>query len=301
MTFTLKKQRLTRSELRLGKRAISYETVAFHAPFLLTRTLKFLQMYRTKLVGSLVLAMLFWAIYLLFTTPMFFIYGAEIQGNVAVSAREIYAVSKIDSQSVFWVDPTQVAQRIKSLPNIKSATVSIRLPANVMIEVTERRPELLWQTGEKLWWVDSEGTIVPPKGDTKGMLRIIDDDQLAFEAGYQIDPTIIQGVQTLQILVPGLTVIHHSRARGLTVATPEGWTVYLGDGSKVKQKLVSLTAVLTYLKNHKIKPTYIDVANPFRPIYRETPLIPIEQPRQPRQPQQVLAHPQFASRWPIVP
>ncbi len=272
MIFTLKKQRPTRSELRLGK------PLAFPSPLPLMGVLRFWQRYQPKFIGSAVLGLLLWAVYALFTTPLFFVYGAEIRGNVAVSAQEIYAVSKVDSQSVFWLDPTDVAQRVKALPNIKAVTVSIRLPAKILIEVTERRPELLWQTTDKLWWVDSEGTIVPPKGDTKGMLRVIDDDQLPYQVGYQIDPTIIKGVQTLRILVPSLTVIHHSRARGLTVATPEGWPVYLGNGNKIKQKLVSLTAILAYLKERRIKPFYVDVGNPLRPVYKETQLIPMGQP-----------------------
>ena len=240
--------------------------------------LKFWRVRGAKLTAIFILAGLGWGLYALFSTPLFFVYGAEIQGNVAVSSREIYNASGIDSQSIFWIGPAEVIDRIMTLPNIKSALVSVSLPAKVTIEVIERRPELLWQTGETVWWVDQEGTIVPPRGDVDGMLRIIDDDRKPLEAGYRVDPTIIQGAQTLRILAPDVSVIRYSRSQGLTVATPEGWPVYLGDGSQIKAKLVVLTAVLADLKARNVTPAYINVSNPLRVVYKPKSIIRIGEP-----------------------
>ncbi|MCP4713305.1 MAG: FtsQ-type POTRA domain-containing protein, partial [Planctomycetes bacterium] len=180
--------------------------------------------------------------------PSFYVYGADIRGNSALSALEIYSVSGIDSQSIFWINSPQVAAKITALPNIKSAEVSLMLPARVKIEVVERRPQLLWQIEETVWWVDTEGTIVPPKANVKGMLRIIDDDLQPVEAGFQIDPTIIQGAQALRLLAPDVSVIRHTRAQGLIVATPEGWPVYMGNGSEMRAKLIVLSTMLAEIR-----------------------------------------------------
>ena len=276
--FSIKKQRRRRSELRLGKQAVKYEATASQPRLSLTPVLSFWQARGAKLSGFLILVGLSWIIYTLFTTPVFFIYSAEVRGNAAVSAREIYAVSGIDSQSVFWINPAEVTQRITALPNIKSASVSMTLPAQVTIEVTERRPELLWETGETIWWVDQEGTIVPPKENLENMLRIIDDDRQPLQAGYQIDMDIIRGAQTLRMLAPDVSVIRHSRLQGLTVATPEGWPVYLGDGREIKAKLVVLTTVLADLKERNTTPAYIDMRNPLRPVYQPATIIRIDPP-----------------------
>ncbi|MBI1879140.1 MAG: FtsQ-type POTRA domain-containing protein, partial [Chloroflexi bacterium] len=276
--FKVKKQRRRRSQLRLGAQAINYEATAFQPRFSITPALNFWQTRRVKLSSLLALALLGWVLYLLFTRPAFFVYTAEIRGNAAVSAREIYAISRIDSQSIFWINPAEVVKRITTLPNIKSASVSLTLPARVVIEVAERRPELLWQTGQTLWWVDQEGTVVPPKEDLTGMLRIIDDDRQPLQPGYQIDFNIVQGAQTLRVLAPDVSVIRHSRLRGLTVATPEGWPVYLGSGSEIKAKLVVLTAVLADLEERNITPAYIDMRDPLRPVYKPASVIQIGQP-----------------------
>lgn len=276
--FGPRKRRRRRSEMRLGVKTISYEATTSRPKISIKPALKFWRVRGPKLVGIALLGLLGWIVYAMFSTPLFFVYGAEIRGNVAVSSREIYSVSDIESQSIFWIRPAQVVDRILTLPNIKSASVSVALPASVTIEVVERRPELLWQTGETVWWVDQEGTIVPPKGNIDGMLRIIDDDRQPLDVGYQIDPSIIKGAQSLRILAPDVSVIRYSRSQGLTVATPEGWTIYLGNGSEIKAKLVVLTAILADLKERNVTPAYVDLANPLRPVYKPENIIQIGQP-----------------------
>ena len=101
--------------------------------------LKFWQARGVKFSGMLALGLLVWLIYMLFTSSAFFVYGAEIRGNVAVSAREIYTAGQIDSQSIFWISPAEVERNIEALPNIKSASVTVKLPAQVAIDVAERR------------------------------------------------------------------------------------------------------------------------------------------------------------------
>jgi cell division protein FtsQ len=273
-----RRRRRRRSEMRLGTKTIEYKSSTTRPRLSLSPVFDYWQAYGAKLFGAGMLVLLVWITYMLFSSPEFFVYGAEIQGNVAVTRREIYNVSGIDSQSVFWLSSAEIAKRIMTLPNIKSATVSILLPAEVFIQVVERRPELVWQSGDTVWWVDQEGTIVPPKEEVEGMLRIIDDDRQPLEAGYQIDMTIIKGAQMLRVLAPDVSVIRYSRAKGLTVATPEGWSVYLGDGREMRAKLVVLTRVLAYLKERNITPAYIDVRNPLRPVYQPNAIIRIEQP-----------------------
>ncbi len=276
--FTAKKQRLRRSELRLGAPTINYQTTAAQPAMTLTPVPGFWQKRGTQLVGLLMLGLMGVTLYVLFTNPTFFVFTAEIRGNSAVSAREIYVASQIDRQSIFWINPAKVVERILSLPNLKAATVSLALPARVVIQVTERRPELLWQTNQTIWWVDEEGTIVPPKQDLTGMLRIIDDDRRRVQPGYQIDAHLVTGAQTLRILAPNVAVMRYSRARGLTVATPEGWPIYLGDGYEIKAKLVVLTILLADLKARNIIPAYVDVRDPLRPVYKPTSVIQIRQP-----------------------
>ncbi len=264
----------------MGVQAIDYETTAARPPISITPILKFWQRRGAKISGLVVLAFLVWTFYTLFVTPSFYVYGADIRGNYALSAREIYTASGIDNQSIFWVNPAEIADKVTALPNIKSTDVSVILPSRVAINVVERRPQLLWQVDNKVWWVDQEGIIVPPKTNVEGMLRIIDDDRQPVEVGFQIDPTIIKGAQALRILAPDVSVIRHTRAQGLIVATPEGWPVYLGNGSEMRAKLVVLSSLLANIRENDSNPSFIDLRNPLRPVYKDLPVIQIAPPTQ---------------------
>ncbi len=271
--------RRRRSEMRLGIQSVNYATKPSARPKVFGAGLPVVRIPIAKIFGVILLVVLGWVGYSLFTLPEFFVYTADIQGNGAISAYEIYTISGVDSQSVFWLNETKIENRIKTaLPNIKSAAVSINLPANVVIEVVERRPELLWQTGETVWWVDAEGVIVPPKQDLTGMLRVIDDDVQPLQAGHQIDQNIVEGAQALRLLVPEVEIIRYSRVQGLIAATPEGWPVYLGDGREMRAKLVVLTELLVDLQARNIKPAFIDIRNPMRPVYQPHAIIQIGQP-----------------------
>ncbi len=273
-----RRRRRRRSEMRLGVKSLDYKTKSTRTDSSITRLLKFWGLYGARLSGVALLALLVWCVYVLFSTPIFFVYGADIKGNMAVTTQEIYAASGIDSQSVFWVSSTEVANRIMALPNIKSAAVTVSFPANVAIKVVERQPELLWQTGDVVWWVDQEGTVVPPKEEVAGMLRIIDDDHQPLEPGHRIDPSIVRGARRLRLFAPDVSLIRYSRVNGLTVATPEGWPVYLGDGEEIRAKLVVLTEVLADLKARNVAPLYIDMRDPLRPVFQPQSLIRIGEP-----------------------
>jgi cell division septal protein FtsQ len=156
--------------------------------------------------------------------------------------------------------------------------VTVSLPANVTIKVIERQPELLWQTGDVIWWIDQEGTVVPPKEKVAGMLRIIDDDRQPLEPGHQIDPSIVRGARRLRLFAPEVSLIRYSRANGLTVATPDGWPVYLGDGEEIRAKLVVLTEVVADLKARNVAPLYIDMRDPLRPVFQPQSVIRIGEP-----------------------
>ncbi|RME70891.1 MAG: FtsQ-type POTRA domain-containing protein [Chloroflexi bacterium] len=274
------RKRRRRSEMRLGMQSIDYKTTAASRPGLsLAPVLGFFTRRWAKLLGWGLLVGQVALLYVLFTSPAFFVTTATIEGNVVLTAPEIYAASGIHRQSIFWLRAGAVAERIMALPNIKEAAVTISLPARVHITVVERRPEVLWQTGDAVWWVDQEGVVTPPRQTSGDILRIIDDDRQSLQAGDTVDPQIIIGALTLRQLSPNVSVVRYSRARGLTVATADGWPVYLGEGTNIKAKLVVLTALLADLKARSITPKFIDVRNPERPFYAPRSVIQIPAPR----------------------
>ena len=261
-----------RSQTRLGPKYPSLEASVRPSPLSLKPAISFWKLNYSRIVGLCLLGLLVWVVYLVFTLPDFFIYTAEIRGNQVLTPEEIYAASEIDTLSVFWVNPADVEVRVEALPNIRSAQVSVTLPAQVLIEVQERQPEMVWQTGDMVWWVDSEGTLVPPRPESTGKkkrLHIIDGDARPLELDDRIDAVLVQAAQMVKAQKPDLESLHYTQQFGLSYQTPEGWPVYLGHSLNMKAKLLVADSLREDLLTRQVAPQYIDVRDPLRVNYQE--------------------------------
>ncbi len=225
-----------------------------------------------RLTGGTVLVACLTALFLLFQRDAFYVYSASVSGNHLLTAAEIYAAAGIDSLSVFWINPDDVKQNVEALSNIKSARVKITLPATVSIDVEEREPELVWQTGNTTWWIDSEGMFIEPRpemGEPGNKLRLIDGDARPVAPDTKIDIHIVRGAQAVRQNKPELSELMHTEAYGLSYISPEGWPVYLGNDRNIAAKLAAAEAVRADLLARNVVVNHIDARNPLRVVYQE--------------------------------
>jgi cell division protein FtsQ len=254
-----------RSQRRLGTQ---YHSSARHVRFSLGPTTSGWRAGGFRLIGVLLLVILGWATYVIFNSPGFYISEIEVQGNASVTAAEVYAVSELEDVSIFWVNPAEIAARVETLPNVKSAQVKVRLPARITIAIQERQPELVWQTGDTRWWVDTQGTIMPYRADLGDALTIIDIESQPISSNQELDPTILEAAYSLRRLLPDLRVMHYSRATGISFQTPEGWPVHLGDGQDMDAKLTILVTLRKDLLTRGVAPEFIDIRFVESPFYK---------------------------------
>jgi cell division protein FtsQ len=267
-----KRRRSRRSERRLGAPPQKMESSIPWSIFAVKPAITFWQINQSRIAGLMVLLLCLWIIYLMFDRDAFYVYGAKIEGNRILNSAEIYAASQADNLSVFWINPAIVKANIEALPNIKTARVKVTLPANLFIKVEERHPEVLWQTGDSIWWIDNEGTFVPPRqrpDESQDRLRIVDGDAQPVKASDKIDLSIIRGAQIVNEHKPEVTELFYTQAYGLLYFTPEGWPVYMGENINMQAKLLAADAVRTDLLARNVVPAFIDMRNPLRVVYQE--------------------------------
>jgi cell division septal protein FtsQ len=232
-----------RSQRRLGTQ---YYSTAQRTPFSLAPAAPKWQAVGPRLMAALLLVILGWTTYYIFSSPRFYVYGVEVQGNVLVAAEEVYAATELEGVSIFWVDSDQTAARVEALPSVKSAQVKVRLPAQVVITIEERNPEFVWQIGDAQWWIDVEGTVIPSRTVLSNTLTIIDIDAQPVSPGQALDPSII----------------------GISFNTPEGWPVHLGDGQNMDAKLTILINLRKDLLARGTAPEFIDIRFVEKPFYK---------------------------------
>ena len=219
-------------------------------------------------LSVLLLAATAWLGYLFFGTDGYYVYGAAVEGNLAVPAEEIFAASELDGMSIFWVDPQQVVEAITQLPDIKSAQVTCHLPAQVTIRVVERQARVVWQWQDRRFWVDDHGVVLQPRGTLPDALIVQDAGPAPPRLGGRVEAEAIVAAQQLRDLRPRLRAVSYRPDQGLVLESEVGGPVYLGVGNDMALKLAILEALEKDLGKQGIRPAYIDLRYPERPTYR---------------------------------
>jgi hypothetical protein len=213
------------------------------------------------------------------TDASFFVYSARIVGARHIPAETIYHTAGVHEQNIFWVRPRQVAQRILQTEGIKAAQVKCSLPAQVVIEVQEREPVVLWRslTQEKDWWLDQDGVVLPYHGDVDSpeTVFVVDSGERHLEVGSVIEPKgIVGSVQRLTAALPEIHVVFYDADRGLSFVhqTSGGeWPVYVGSSEDLTRKIEVVQVLTDYLMAQNTRPRYVDVRWADHPVFGRPP------------------------------
>ncbi len=209
------------------------------------------------------------------TDAKFFVYDAQIVGGRHLEPETIYRAAGVHEQSIFWISPRKVAERVLQLDGIKSVRVRCELPSVVTIEVEEREPIVMWRSmsQQQDLWLDEEGEVLPYHGDVNApdMVFVVDYSQRYLEVGDRIKPEgMVQSVLQLDAAVSGARVFYYQPARGLsfTQRVDGGeWAVYVGTSEDLPRKIQVVQALTDYLQANSIQPRYVDVRWADHPVY----------------------------------
>ena len=259
------KRRARRSRSRLGR---DYEATAPKIKLSLRPVVGFWHDHGGKALGFFLLLALGWLTYQLFATEVFYVYEATVVGNQLVMAEEIYQSSGLEGMSIFWIHPAQVEATLVSLPNIKEARVHCGLPNRVTVKVVERQPQVIWQQGEKRYWIDEEGIVLPSRGELAEATVIVDLDEHPVQPGDRVDPQVIAGAQKLRSLLPRLTTVQYASHTGISFQSEQGWPIYLGQGENIEQKVAIMKALLQEIAAKDVHPQFIDLRFKGSPYYK---------------------------------
>jgi hypothetical protein len=183
------------------------------------------------------------AIYGLAATTAFTYLRAEIP-ELRWTAREALeaAIAIPPGSNLFRLSVEPIAERIRALPGVADASVSVSLPDTLVVRVRERSAILAWAAGESRFLVDRDGVlfaIAVPGAATGASLPLIADSREAsagLAVGDTLDPVDLDAATRLGSLVPadlGSTatamLVTVSDAQGFVVGTsPPSWVAVFG-------------------------------------------------------------------------
>ena len=243
-----------------------------------------------RLLSAFLVILLGIGIYMLNFSDRFEISTLNLSGAQRIPAEEILDKLELSGKPIISVIPSEVeAQILAEFPDIKSAVVSVELPANLTISIQERIPAITWIIdGEATTWVDDEGFAFPIRGEATIPLKVMANGDPPRPLGYidpasepaeetetpilptpSVDPQFVASVLKLRTYIPAGAALLYDPENGLGWTDAQGWQVYLGtDVSQIDVKLVEYQKIVTALLEQNLQPVLISVEYIHAPYYR---------------------------------
>jgi len=241
-----------------------------------------------RFLGLALLVLAGWVVYDCGSSDRFQVRSVRIQGNVLLSRAEVESVAAVTGANVFWVDRSQVAERVRALPLVQHVEIGATLPDAVDISIVERQPAAFWVSGDHSYLVDTEGVILKAVDAETQQARACAgqpcDPRLAplptvaqldgqpLTPGDRVDASALATSARLVSLLPSVGVqplgFEWSRDAGLEVPTRDGWRARFDGSGNLDQQISSLRSIRDELARTRGAAELIDVRFGDRPYFR---------------------------------
>jgi len=255
--------------------ALGLPDIHLHAPSISVQ-----RIYASWRLASIFIALLLSVvIYLALTLSYFRVPNATVLGNNRLTREEIETVTGMIGQSIFTVQPNEVATRLRmNYPELLSAQVNVYLPNHVYITVAERQPVILWQQNGGYTWIDATGVAFRPRGFVTGLVlvqgsvtppagtSVLDDP---FAPPPYMQKELVDAILALAPTVPADSTMVFDPAFGLGWTDSRGWKSFFGTRAQdMPLKVRVYQSLVDSLVSRGISPVFISVAYPDAPFYR---------------------------------
>lgn len=194
--------------------------------------------------ATLVLLLSAAAVYGVANSSAFEFAAMRLEGASYTAAADVNGIlDRVRGENLFRLETRPLEDELATLPTVLAATVAIRLPDTLLVNLDERTAIIIWRVGERRYLVDVEGTLFArlgeePPGDA-ARLPVIDDLRAAspgLSVGRRLDAGDLDAATRLASLVPrdvgseteGLDV-QVSDANGFVLRSrPASWTAIFG-------------------------------------------------------------------------
>jgi len=235
--------------------------------------------------------------YHLWTSPLYQVQVAELEGNQYLNNEEVNQVINLYNKPIFLVDPQQVETDLqRAFRNLLvDSSVQIIWPATVIVTVQERQPIIAWEQGGESVWVDADGFSFEPAGENDTLVNIsasspppppikfvnpqaepegeLDPMEEILTPEALMTPQMATAIVTMNEYAPNKNTLTFDPQHGLGWHdTKRGWDVYFGmDIDNIQEKLTVYKAIKAQLKNDGISPVLISIEHIHAPYYRLEP------------------------------
>ncbi|MDR7483801.1 MAG: FtsQ-type POTRA domain-containing protein [Armatimonadota bacterium] len=200
-------------------------------------------------------------------SALFTIERIEVTGARSLPDAAVAALAGLEpGMRLFAVDAEAVVTRLRADPRIKDADVRLRPPRTVVLHITERRPVLALDLGDRFALLDEDLVVVALTADAAGAPEVVD--------GLGGTPWVLVGARVAspaaRIALAGLPDIPQplrAQLRRITVTPGPDLTLLLRSGLEIKagapaglaERLAQVPGVVTALRARGIVAQTLDL------------------------------------------
>jgi hypothetical protein len=229
-----------------------------------------------------------WLVYNVATSPRFQVRTVHVQGNLLLSRSEAQDAAQVVGANIFWVNSTDVTNRLSALPLVARVQVEAKLPDTLEVHIVERQPAGFWTSGDQTYLVDKEGVILKPVDAETAQIRacagqacdpqvaplpsVSETDAEPLTPGDHVDASALTTSNRLAQLLPSVGVqpvgFLWSRDAGVEVPTADGWRARFDQSGNLDQQVAQLRSIRDELTRTNTPAGLIDVRFGNRPYFR---------------------------------
>lgn len=226
-----------------------------------------------KLLGLALLLGSSYLMYDLASSPAFRISRVTAVGNRLLAAAELEAAASVSGSSLFQIRGSEVIERLRRLPPVESARVSLELPDHLLIELREREPVAIWLAGETAYLVDDNGLVLAARQPERPLMVIRDVTGQPITVGGRVNADAVKGVARIDTLLsqafgPQQREYQYAQDTGMNVIQQVGPRLILGNGDNLEWKIEAIRSITRYLEASHTSAELIDVRFGDRPYFR---------------------------------
>ncbi len=222
------------------------------------------ELSRTGRLPAFVLSVGLAAILVVFAvSDDFLVDNVVIRGNSIAYADTVVEHSGALGESIFQLSTHEVAESVARHPVVDSARVRVELPDRVVVNVVERVPALVWQTGDRAVLIDEHGWVLA-EGESEELPWVVELDGSLPHPGDHIDPGKVAAAQYLSEEIGNTEVLEYDESDGFQVHLSDQRIVLFGDPDELPVKM----QVVSALSESSAEWSRLDVRDPERPVYQ---------------------------------
>lgn len=205
------------------------------------------------------------------TWPGFYPKRISVSGNRAVASSDILARAAIARAQNVWLQSTKNAERrVEMIPDVKTATIRRRLPADVTIDVLERKPYATVVTPDGRATVDSELRILDEPAPPAALPVFVVNRAEDLRPGRFLAAAALQKLRAdferlRKVALPARS-LQLDKYGGLVITLPDRIVVQFGEDADLEKKARLVDPILSQVGQQHRPIKALDLRAPSTPV-----------------------------------